>query len=315
MIETIVISSSCSLCEQRGGGEIERGGGEQGSQKSNHNTEQRENTRAEPQRERHRQQSPPPDAGPPNPGEQQSAEAEMPPVTKEQSVSETEKDSGYSDSSSESVSSEDTPPSTSASVMAATPPTQPAYTPIYILQNIILKQPRLVLLHAPVKHHRKRASPSSYLPILRSYPKIAPRLPPPPSSASDLPIDTALAPPQPKQAAPADPGGLPALAGLAAPDTRDSEAHTRLYERALQGEEGGWERLRRAMERSGGYRQIPPAAPNSGTTEEAMNTTEASSATSDSAEMTEEEEEVTSPEEAMTSSDAAPPTFDLGGAV
>ncbi|XP_069602270.1 uncharacterized protein [Ranitomeya imitator] len=265
--------------------------------------------------------SPPPDAGPPNPGEQQSAEAEMPPITKEQSVSETEKDSGYSDSSSESVSSEDTPPSTSASVMAATPPTQPAYTPIYILQNIILKQPRLVLLHAPVKHHRKRASPSSYLPILRSYPKIAPRLPPPPSSASDLPIDTALAPPQPKQAAPQIlEVSLRSLALLRRTretqrSIRELKAHTRLYERALQGEEGGWERLRRAMERSGGYRQIPPAAPNSGTTEEAMNTTEASSATSDSAEMTEEEEEVTSPEEAMTSSDAAPPAFDLGGAV
>ncbi|XP_077142496.1 uncharacterized protein LOC143806226 isoform X1 [Ranitomeya variabilis] len=270
--------------------------------------------------------SPPPDAGPPNPGEQQSAEAEMPPVTKEQSVSETEKDSGYSDSSSESISSEDTPPSTRASVTAATPPTQPAYTPIYILQNVVLKQPRLVLLQAPVRRHRKRASPSSsYLPILRSYPKIAPRLPPPPpSSASDPPIDTALAPPQPKQAAPQIlEVSLRSLALLRRTretqrSIRELKAHTRLYERALQGEEGGWERLRRAMERSGGYREIPPAAPDSGTTEEVMNTTEASSATKDndseSAELTEEEEKVTSPEEAMTS-EAAPPACDLGGAV
>ncbi|XP_073417328.1 uncharacterized protein [Dendrobates tinctorius] len=263
--------------------------------------------------------SPPPDAGPPNPGEEQSAEAEMPPVIKAQPMS--EKDSGYSDSSSESVSSEDPPPATSASVTATTPDplqTQTAYTPIYILQNIVLKQPHLVLLQAPVRCHRKRTSPSSYLPILRSYPKIAPRIPPLPSLASNPPKDTALTPPQPKVCKQAAPQilevSLRSLALLRRTretqrSIRELKAHTRLYERALQGEEGGWERLRRAMERSGGYRKIPPAAPDSGTTEEAVNMTEASTATkhNDSA-------EVTSPEEAVTS-DAAPSACDMGGAV
>ncbi|XP_073498190.1 uncharacterized protein [Phyllobates terribilis] len=275
--------------------------------------------------------SPLPDTGPPNPGEEKSAEAEMTPVTKEQSASETEKDSGYSDSSSESLSSEESPPSTSASVTAATPDTrqtQAAYTPIYILQNVILKQPRLVLLQPPVRRHRKRASPSSYLPILRSYPKIAPRVPPPSSSASDPPKDTDPAPPEPKVCRQAAPQllevSLRSLALLRRTretqrSIRELKAHTRLYERALQGEEGGWERLRRAMERSGGYRKIPPAAPDSGTTEEAMNTTESSTATKDddsvSAEITDEEEEVTSPEQAVTSSEAAPSACGTGGAV
>ncbi|KAM4019548.1 uncharacterized protein ACNLHF_000242 [Anomaloglossus baeobatrachus] len=274
--------------------------------------------------------SPPPDTGPPNPGEAKSAEAEKTPITKEQPSSETEKDSGYSDSSSESLSSEDTPLSTTTSVTAATPDTpqaKSAYAPIYILQNIILKQSHLVLVQPPLRRHRKRAAPSSYLPILRSYPRIAPRIAPPPSLDSDLPKDTASAPPDAKVCKQEAPQLLEV--SLRSLDLlrrtretqrciRELKAHTRLYERALQGEEGGWERLRRAMEKSGGYRKIPPAAPDSATTEEAMSTTEASTATEDDdsvSEVTEDEEEVTSPEKAVTSSEAAPSACDTGGAV
>ncbi|KAM3911313.1 uncharacterized protein RB166_020000 [Leptodactylus fuscus] len=276
--------------------------------------------------------SPPTETGPPNQQEEPSAETDKPPTAKEQPPNETEKDSGYSDSSSDSLSSEDTTPSTTTSVTAATPDTaqtETAYTPIYILQNVVLKQPRLLVLQPPLRRHRKRTSPSSYLPILRSYPRIAPRLSPP-SPAPDPPKDTAPTPPASKVrkqiAPPLLEVSLRSLALLRRTretqrSIRELRAHARLYERALKGEEGGWERLRKAMERSGGYRKIPPATDLGRTEEEgeAAMALEANSMSSDSATAEEPEphieEAVTSPRECVTSSETAPPDSDTDVAV
>ncbi|XP_040269001.1 uncharacterized protein LOC120982966 [Bufo bufo] len=194
--------------------------------------------------------SPPPQTGPPNLQDETSADANRPPGQKEQAPGETEKDSGYSDDSSESLSSEDTPPSDV---------TQAPYTPIYILQNVVLKQPQLVLLQPPPR--QRRTSPATYLPILRSYPRIAPRLTPPsPAPLKDTAPNSSSAGEHRRSAPQLLEVSLRSLALLRR--TRDTQrsirelgAHTRLYESALQGEDGGWERLREAMERSGGYRR------------------------------------------------------------
>lgn len=276
--------------------------------------------------------SPLPETGRPNPQEEKGVESNHPPATKEQARSEIEKDSGYSDCSSESISSEDTPPPppTTASEPATTmdtPPPQTAYTSIYILQNVILKQPRFLLLQPPLRCHRQRASPSSYLPILRSYPRIAPRLAPP-CPTPEPPKDTTSTPSVSKVCKQRAPQLLEvSLRSLALlhrtretqRSIRELRAHARLYERALQGEDGGWERLRKAMERSGGYRKIPPAAAVDRKEEEggAMSADETSISPRDgsttSADQCESppEEAVTSP---VTSSEAAPSDRDTGGA-
>lgn len=261
--------------------------------------------------------SPPPETGPPNPQEEKGAEPNHPPATKELAQRETEKDSGYSDSSSESLSSEEPLPPTATSTAASTPDMpqpQSAYTSIYILQNVLLKQPRLLILQPPVQCHRKRASPSSYLPILRSYPRIAPRLAPP-SPTPNLPMDTASIPSVSKVCKQRAPQLLEvSLRSLALlhrtretqRSIRELRAHARLYERALQGEEGGWERLRRTMERSGGYRKVPPASSGDRTEEAGAGAEEASVSPR------EEEDSTTSAEE---SEEAAPSDGDTGGAV
>ncbi|XP_069841661.1 CLOCK-interacting pacemaker-like [Dendropsophus ebraccatus] len=273
--------------------------------------------------------SPPTETGPSNREDDKNVEAKQPPATtKEKAQSETEKDSGYSDSSSESFSSEETPSTTSSETTTTsdTPQTQTAYTPIYILQNVVLKQPHVLLVQPPLRRHRKRPAPSAYLPILRSYPKIAPRVTPL-SPKPDCPKDTDPLPPTSKTCKQTAPQlldvSLRSLALLRRTretqrSIRELKVHTRLYERALEGEEGGWERLRRAMERSGGYRKVPPATCLD-RTDEAMDTDEASNSnTSDdnSAEEkpeTKSEQNVTSPEKSMTS-EAVPPDNDTGGA-
>ncbi|XP_075042259.1 uncharacterized protein LOC142101757 isoform X2 [Mixophyes fleayi] len=207
--------------------------------------------------------SPHPETGPTNPEEEgKHSEPETQPSGKHQKRS--EKDSGYSGSSSESISSEEIPPLPTASEPDNTqsaPQAQTAYTTIYILQNVVLKQPQIVL-QTPACCHRKRTSPASYLPILRSYPRIAPRLDPPSTSQNA----TAISPAAPV-CTPASPNllelSLRSLALLRRTQEtersiRQLKAHAILYERALHGEEGGWERLHRAMESSGSYGNIPP---------------------------------------------------------
>ncbi|KAG8544482.1 hypothetical protein GDO81_022412 [Engystomops pustulosus] len=210
--------------------------------------------------------SSPAETGPLSPKEEENMGVNK--LPKEQPKKETEKDSGFSDSGSESLSSEDPPPATTASTAAATldtGQTQAAYTPIYILQNVILKQPHLVLLQSSLRRHRRKVFPSSYLPILRSYPRIAPRLAPPIPASSK---ETDHAAPNSKGNKQTSPQllevSLRSLALLRRTretqrSIRELNNHMRLYERALKGEKGGWERLRKAMERSGGYRKIPPA--------------------------------------------------------
>lgn len=215
--------------------------------------------------------SPPPETGPPNPEtgppnpkkeEPEESEAGTKPSEKSQEPRESEKDSGYSDSSSESLGSEE--PNGSAPVTGpgtqGTSTVQTTYTSIYILQNVVLKQPRLLLLQSPGRRHRKRPAPSSYLPILRSYPRIAPRLAPLPSPSTSPPPITRPSASHLLQVS------LRSLALLRRTretqrSVRELRGHARLYERALQGETGGWERLQRAMEQSGGYRKIPSAQP------------------------------------------------------
>ncbi|OCT67765.1 uncharacterized protein LOC108698515 [Xenopus laevis] len=174
-----------------------------------------------------------------------------------------EKDSGYSDSSSESISSEETKSSTAiikvSEISKATAPAQASYTPIYIVQNIVLKQPRLLILQTPIRRHRKRPKHSSYLPILQSYARIAPKvaLPPTPISPSSYTPHTST-------------NNQPSLSLLELSlrslallrrnqetqrSIRQLRAHTRQYDLAIRGEEGGWERLCRAMDRSGGYKK------------------------------------------------------------
>ncbi|CAH2314727.1 CLOCK-interacting pacemaker-like [Pelobates cultripes] len=175
-----------------------------------------------------------------------------------------EKDSGYSDSSSESFSSEETAGSAAVAVSKSSQESahsQATYTPIYILQNVVLKQPRLLMLQQPVRRHRKRPFSSSYLPILRSYPRIAPRLNTPPAlTPQSPPIVQYPTPPKSNNAPPQILDiSLRSLALLRRTretqrSIRELRVHTKLYNRALQGEEGGWDRLRRAMERSGVYR-------------------------------------------------------------
>ncbi|XP_063794512.1 uncharacterized protein LOC134949688 [Pseudophryne corroboree] len=189
--------------------------------------------------------------------EERRKESETEPSVKHQTRS--EKDSGYSDSSSDSTSSEETPHPTKNSTPDDTQKVEQApvtYTPVYILQNVVLEQPRIVLLQGPLCRHHKRSSPDSYLPILRSYPKIAPRLAPtPPStpnSTAGSPAPTTLLE-----------VSLRSLALLRRTretqrSIRELRAHAILYQRALRGEEGGWERLQRAMERSGSYRNRRP---------------------------------------------------------
>lgn len=202
--------------------------------------------------------------GPPNPERKNLTknETESQP-NKAQTRVDSEKDSGYSDSSSESTGSEETKSGTAiikvSDISQVTTPAQTTYTPIYIVQNIVLKQPRLLILQTPIRRHRKRPIHSSYLPILQSYPRIAPKaaLPPTPISPLSSTPDTST-------------NNQPTLSLLEISlrslallrrnqetqrSIRQLRAHTRLYDLALRGEEGGWERLCRAMERSGGYKK------------------------------------------------------------
>ncbi|CAI9533785.1 unnamed protein product [Staurois parvus] len=245
--------------------------------------------------------SPPPEIGPPKEEKHDENEAEEKPSVKSQVQSESEKDSGYSDSSSESLSSEETNGSTSVRAPGpgaqGTTRVQTAYTPIYILQNVVLKQPRLLLLQPPTRRHRKCPAPSSYLPILRSYPRIAPRLAPPPTpSRAPSPVPGTAPPPMNRPAAShLLEVSLRSLALLRRTretqrSVRELRAHTRLYERALQGEEGGWERLQRVMEQSGGYRRIAQTTPQPATSQEVTMTSSG------------DEETRTSSEKSVTSS-------------
>ncbi|KAG9469110.1 uncharacterized protein [Eleutherodactylus coqui] len=261
--------------------------------------------------------SSPTESGPPSPQEVKSVESNEPPATKEPTQSvEIEKDSGYSDSSSESLSSEDTS-STPPSETTDTPNTAQAQTAcasIYILQNIILKEPCIVI-QPPLRSHRKRASSSSYLPILRSYPKIAPRLAPSSNTTDTLKEPEPESPPS-KLSKQTPPQllevSLRALALLRRTQEtqrsiRELRAHARLYERAVQGEEGGWERLRKAMERSGGYRKIPPAIDVSRTEEGASDTADSIPSDDDSSVKHEAQtdEMATSPGKSVTSTDSS----------
>ncbi|XP_053329865.1 uncharacterized protein LOC128503710 [Spea bombifrons] len=209
--------------------------------------------------------STPPETGPPKPDTDHPQDGEAETQTKEENRKargESEKDSGYSDTSSESFSSEETAGTAAASAQGRsqeTTQTQAAYKPVYILQNVVLKQPRFLLLQQPLRRHRKRPTSSSYIPILRSYPRIAPRLAPPTPSTARIPTppkgDDAPPPPHLLDIS------LRSLALLRRTretqrSIRELRAHTRLYSRAVQGEEGGWDRLRRAMERSGVYRKV-----------------------------------------------------------
>ncbi|XP_075704587.1 uncharacterized protein LOC142709498 [Rhinoderma darwinii] len=255
--------------------------------------------------------SPPPDTGPPNSQEEKNLETNKLLGTKDPAQSEIEKDSGYSDSSSESL-----------SVTDATPdPPQTACPPIYILQNVVLKQPRILLvLQPPLRHHRKRASPSSHLPLLRSYPRIAPRLAPPsPAPSEDMALTVCTQSPPQLLEVSLRSQALLRRTRETQRSIRELRSHARLYERALQGEEGGWERLRKAMERSGGYRKIPPAidAERTEEAEEAANTSDASTTTRDDSTASESptEEEVTSRRKSVTSSEEEPSEEENGGAV
>ncbi|XP_040190397.1 uncharacterized protein LOC120921952 [Rana temporaria] len=247
--------------------------------------------------------SPPTETGPPNPEEEKHEDSEAGGKSKGQSGS--EKDSGYSDSSSESLSSEETNGSTSingpGSGPQGTTAMQTAFTPIYILQNVVLKQSRLVILQPHVRRHRKRPSPSSYLPILRSYPRIAPRLAPPPS-----PVPLSTTSPENRPTPTLLEVSLRSLALLrrnleTQRSIRELRAHARLYERALQGEEGGWEHLQRAMEESGGYPKIASSSETSPEPATSQDVTMTSSGDAD----THNEETMTSPEKSMTSSGTA----------
>ncbi|KAM4642607.1 uncharacterized protein O3C94_016901 [Discoglossus pictus] len=205
----------------------------------------------------------------------------QPQEDKEPARGESEKDSGYSDNSSDGLSCED-----SSVKVAITPSditqeaTKALYAPIYILQNVVVKQTRLLLLQPPIRRHRKRPSSTSYLPILRSYPRIAPRIAPaptPPPATSPAPSCT---PPMSPSRPP------PALLEISLRSIalmhrnretqrsiRELRAHTRLYNQALQGAEGGWERLRRAMEKSGVYRGcLKPSSDVTSAGEEEENT-------------------------------------------
>ncbi|XP_068106189.1 uncharacterized protein [Hyperolius riggenbachi] len=229
-------------------------------------------SRLVPDRYRKAMKSPPAETGPPTPKQEnhEETQAGKEPKVKSQLQSESEKDSGYSDSSSDSQSSEETSVSAWASTAGSSPYTstaQTAYAPVYILQNVVLKQTRLLVLQPPARRHRKRPCPSSYLPILRSYPRIAPRQAPPPTPAPD-PTPTSGSSTPSVNRLPASyllDVSLRSLSLLRRSretqrSVRELRAHTRLYERALRGEEGGWERLRRAMELSGGYRKVPKSS-------------------------------------------------------
>ncbi|KAM8952815.1 uncharacterized protein RCH25_043537 [Pelodytes ibericus] len=229
--------------------------------------------------------SPPTETGPPKPESESKldTETDKQPEEQQKTNGESEKDSGFSDSSSEGFSSEETACTAAATTAPERSPepaqVQAPYAPIYILQNIVLKQPRILLFQPPVRRHRKRSFPSSYLPILRSYPKIAPRLAPlPTSSPNPSSTDHSPAPakhyrstsPKPSHSATPKHSRTPLATHLLEVSlrslallrrTRETQrsirqlrAHTRLYNRAMQGEEGGWDRLRREMERSGVYK-------------------------------------------------------------
>ncbi|XP_073454166.1 uncharacterized protein [Aquarana catesbeiana] len=258
--------------------------------------------------------SPPTETGPPKPEEEkhEDSEAGSKPSVKSKVKSESEKDSGYSDSSSESLSSEETNGSTSMIVQGSGPQgtttVQTAYTPIYILQNVVLKQPRLLLLQPHVRRHRKRPSPSSYLPILRSYPRIAPRLAPPPSPTPSL-VPRSSTPPENRPSPSLLEVSLRSLALLRRTletqrSIRELRAHARLYERALQGEEGGWEHLQRVMEQSGGYPKITSSSAPAllAETSPEPTTSQEPDETSSGDADTHNEETMTSSEKSMTSS-------------
>ncbi|XP_075464897.1 uncharacterized protein LOC142499439 [Ascaphus truei] len=153
---------------------------------------------------------------------------------------EREKDSGFSDTSSECLSPEENAESEAIRVpIAMQEKAQVAYPPIYILQNIILKQRLLIIQPGPRRH---RTHSSSYLPILRSYPRIAPRLAQPPAPDSSSLLDVSLRA-----------FALLRRSRETQRALRELRAHTQLFRRAAQGEKGGWETLRRAMEKSGSY--------------------------------------------------------------
>ncbi|KAM4696140.1 uncharacterized protein WCC33_014879 [Rhinophrynus dorsalis] len=205
--------------------------------------------------------SPPPDTGPEIDKLPENETDMQPSNEKMKGVS--EKDSGFSDSSSESLSSEDNGGTAAVGVSESSEEkasAQPAYTSIYVLQNVVVKQPQLLLLKHPICHRRKR-TPSSYLPILRSYPRIAPRLDPPPTPTATTTSSPPCSPP-PIDRKPTPPLLEISLRSLALlrrtretqRSIRELRAHAKMYDRALRGEEGGWERLQRAMERSGWYR-------------------------------------------------------------
>ncbi|XP_053545195.1 uncharacterized protein LOC128636169 isoform X2 [Bombina bombina] len=172
-----------------------------------------------------------------------------------------EKDSGFSDSSSDSLSGEEQTTSTIIKLEEEQQPVPVTYTPVYILQNVVLKQPHLIVLQPTLRCHRKRSSSASYLPILRSYPRIAPRLAPKPtqpaysSSSTDTSSPTVpIRPPPALIEASLRSIALMHRSRETQRSIRELREHTRLYNQALHGEEGGWERLRRAMDRSGVYR-------------------------------------------------------------
>ncbi|OCT66115.1 uncharacterized protein LOC108700196 [Xenopus laevis] len=206
--------------------------------------------------------SPSIEKGPPNPKRESLSKIE-PNKEEAQTRVDSEKDSGYSDSSSESIGSEETKGARAiikvSEISQVTAPAQTSYTPIYIVQNIVLKQPRLLILQTPKRRHRKRPTHTSYLPILQSYPRIAPKVALPPTPISP-PYCTPHTSTNNQPALSLFEISLRSIALLRRNrethrSIRQLRAHTRLYELAVRGEDGGWERLCRAMAKSGGYKK------------------------------------------------------------